>query len=117
MRDGLTRKAVLAVGVVLAIAHPISPSAQTDMSKASHAPGPFRHILLGGEVALSALLFFGGVFFVYLGFQRASDALEHVLDGQRRYWIGVSFWLLIGLGGSLGASGIVTYWLSVCASC
>lgn len=82
-----------------------------------HPPGPFRHVFLSGQVALSALLFFGGIGLIVRGFQRAGNSLEQVLDGGRRYWLSVGGWLLLAFSGGGIAASVAIYWLSVCKVC
>jgi hypothetical protein len=78
-----------------------------------HLSGPIGHALLGGQIAFSAILFFGGLWLIYVGFNRAGDALDRVLDGFKNQWGIVGLWLCLCLCGAGAASGIVTYWLSV----
>jgi hypothetical protein len=54
---------------------------------------------------------------ILLGFQRAGNSLERVLDGARRHWWSVGAWLLVALGGGAGGSGIIVYWLGVYCRC
>lgn len=74
-------------------------------------------ILFGMKIALSVLALVGGFFLGVLGFKRSGDALDCVLDGNRRAWFLVVAWfslsLLYGFGGAL----IIAYWLSVCETC
>lgn len=91
--------------------------ADTREGRPKHELGPFSHALLSVKIAASALLFCGGLLLIYLGFQRAGNASELVLDGLKSGWIGVGFWLSLSLGGAFLSSGVAVYWLSACGYC
>ena len=82
-----------------------------------HPTGPLRHILLGLEIALGAVLICSGWLLLIGGIQRAGNAVDVVLDGNRNGWWRVGFWFGMALLGAGLASGVVTYGLSVCAAC
>ena len=84
---------------------------------AKHPLSPFRHALLGGEVAASAIFIVGGWFLGILGFKRSGDALDRVLSGNRKAWLPTVAWFCLALVWAWGSGGIVTYWLSVCERC
>lgn len=76
-----------------------------------HGPkSPFRHVPLGSEIVLSALIAGLSVWTMLRGFYRAGDAIEAVLDGRRLRWLGVVSGLgIVLLGAMLGAS-VFAYW-------
>ena len=82
-----------------------------------HVSGPVRGILLGLQVVAGALIFIGGWLFLIRGFERAGNAMDVVLDGNRNGWWAVCFWFGLALSGAGLASGVVTYALSVCSDC
>ena len=82
-----------------------------------HPISPFGHILLGSQVVGSVLFFFGCLWFGYRSFECAGDALDIVLNGDNWGWFRVVFLLRLFFVSVGLASGIVTYWISVCASC
>ncbi len=71
--------------------------------------GPIRYFLLGLGVALVC----AGWLAIICGFKRAGDAMDVVLDGDRRAWLLVAFWFGFAISGGATASGIVTYALSL----
>ncbi|MGL4965207.1 MAG: hypothetical protein ACRC67_28550 [Inquilinus sp.] len=88
---------------------------ESDLSGGSpkHRHSPESHILLGGKIALSAVAFFGGFWLIFLGFHRAGDATEKVLDGRRVFWLLAIWWDGAALFGAGLSSGVITYWLGV----
>ena len=86
-------------------------------SDPEHSLGPSRHILLGLQVILGLLFFCGGWLLIVRGFERAGDALDVVLDGNRKAWLRVGFWFGMSLIGAGLSAGVVTYALSVCSAC
>lgn len=80
-----------------------------------HHSGPIGQILLGCEIAAGFVLFLLGGLLVYQSFYRATDNLILALDdGHKIAWLRFGFWFGACMFGSLVASGIVTYALSVC---
>jgi hypothetical protein len=74
-------------------------------------------LLLGFNVALSASYLIGGWFLGILGFKRSGDALDKVLDGDRKTWLATGAWFCLPLLWAFGSAGILAYWLSVCSAC
>lgn len=71
--------------------------------------------LLGIKIAGSAIAFFGGILAGVYGFYRLSYAADAF--GKRNWRLRLACWFCLFLGGPLFASGVVTYWLSICDAC
>jgi hypothetical protein len=78
-----------------------------------HSPSPFRYVVLGAEIIGGLLLFVGGWLLIIRGFERAGDALDVVLDGNRKAWLCGGFCFFAALFGGGVSAGIVTYALSL----
>ncbi len=73
---------------------------------------PEGHFFLSCKITLSLIIFVGGLWLVYIGFQRTDDVTDLDLKGIKYQSCFVVLWaLLIFLGAGM-ASGVVTYWLS-----
>jgi hypothetical protein len=82
-----------------------------------HEFGPLRHVLLRYQIVYGALAFFIGLFLCVRGFKGTSGALQSVLHGGRKDWLWVWCYGCLALFGAGLSALVVTYGLSVCASC
>jgi hypothetical protein len=82
-----------------------------------HVFRPFRHLLLGVQIALSAALFLGGVGLLVGAFYGAANAIKNAFDRSPAYGLLFFGWLAIGMAGTAVAAAIPVYWLSVCEAC
>lgn len=63
------------------------------------------------KIAAATLLFAIGLVLAALGFKRAGDSCDAVLNGLKRAWASLIVWLGLSFAGAGLASGVVTYWL------
>jgi hypothetical protein len=88
-----------------------------DKADTEHPFGPKSHVLLGLQIVASAFLFVGGFLACISGIKRVTNALDVVLNGDRKGWVWVGCYSGLGLLGTGLCAAVPTYWLSVCASC
>lgn len=72
---------------------------------------PFRHVLLGFEIAISALFVCLSIFLILLGFHRSGEAIDRVLDGFKIYWISSLSWFGLAIGGACLSTAVFAYWI------
>jgi hypothetical protein len=87
---------------------------QEDLNPRSdhHPKGPFRHILLGLEISLSAIGFFGGFFLILFGWGKLADnGIKRVFDRQKGGWIRVIGGLGLAYLGAVISTCSLVYWL------